>query len=79
MRFDSEGNLYLYEPGAGMSGQPRRVIEFGSDEVIYADGDKISDKCSKHKSVMDCETFDSMKVYCMSSNKNAAVITKRYF
>ena len=37
MRFDSCGNLYLYEPGAGMSGIPRKVIELGSDEVIYDD------------------------------------------
>ena len=43
MRFDSQGNLYLYEPGAGMSGEPKRVIEYGSDEIIYADGDVTSD------------------------------------
>ena len=35
MKFDSKGNLYLYEPGAGMSGEPHRVIQFGSDEIIY--------------------------------------------
>ena len=38
MRFDSEGNLYLYEPGSGMSGEAKRVIQYGSDEVIYGDG-----------------------------------------
>ena len=38
MRFDKFGNLYLYEPGAGMSGEPKRVIEFGSDEIVYANG-----------------------------------------
>ena len=35
MKFYSEGNLYLYEPGTGISGEPHRVIEFGSDEIIY--------------------------------------------
>ena len=35
MKFDSESNLYLYEPDAGISGEPRRVTEFGSDEIIY--------------------------------------------
>ena len=35
MKFDSEGNLYLYEPGAGISGESRHVISLGSDEIIY--------------------------------------------
>ena len=35
MKFYSEGNLYLHEPGTGISGEPHRVIEFGSDEIIY--------------------------------------------
>ena len=37
MRFDCDGNLYLYELGAGISGEARRVIQYGSDEIIYAD------------------------------------------
>ena len=38
MQFDSQGNLYLYEPGAGFSGRARRVIQMGSpDQVVYAD------------------------------------------
>ena len=36
-RFDCEGNIYLYEPGAGKSGEARRVIQYRSDEIIYAD------------------------------------------
>ena len=60
MRFDSQGNLYLYKPGAGMSGAPRRVIEFGSNEVVYTDeGD--SGKLVQKKSVMGCETCRDQK------------------
>ena len=44
MRSDSQGNLYLYDAGAGMSGIPRRVIQMVSDEVIYGDNVQLSDE-----------------------------------
>ena len=31
--------LYLYEPGAGCSGVPKRVVKYGSDEILYFDSD----------------------------------------
>ena len=53
MRFDSQGNLCLYEPGAGMSGEPRRVIEFGSEEVVYADGETIMCDLDDHETITE--------------------------
>ena len=75
MHFDSLGNLYLYEPGAGMSGILKRLIKYGSEEVIYADGDVQSKfytiKNHFHK-------FDSValtKIHRIVP-RNGAVITK---
>ena len=54
MKFDSQGNLYLYEPGSGISGVPRKVIEFGSDEIVYdlnENNTKEQDKKVKVESV----------------------------
>ena len=71
MRFDSCGNLYLYEPGAGMSGEAKRVIEFGSDEVIYADCEVKTKSETPVKSI--CQT----KVHrLVPHNGDAAVITQ---
>ena len=41
MKFDKHGNLYLSDPGAGISGIPKRVIQMGSDEVVYS-GDDVN-------------------------------------
>ena len=57
MRFDSEGNLYLYEPGSGISGEPCKVIQMGSDEVIYED--KIDNKNDEEITGFK---FDSVKL-----------------
>ena len=54
MKFDSQGNLYLYEPGSGISGVPHKVIEFGSDEIVYdlnENNTKEQDKKVKVESV----------------------------
>ena len=55
MKFDEKGNLYLYEPGAGMSGIPKRVIEFGSDEVVYAED------CGKEDIMYESAKFEKFK------------------
>ena len=67
MRFDCDGNLFLYEPG--VSGEPRRVIEMGSDEVVYYDEDK---KITESK-------FDSVKIppaYQLVPQKGRSVVTE---
>ena len=75
MRFDSCGNLYLYEPGAGMSGEPKRVIEYGSEEVIYATDDVETRLEAPVKSLCKFENVSSSKVHRMVPH-NGAVITK---
>ena len=70
MKFDEKGNLYLYEPGSGMSGIPRRVIAFGSDEVIYAENcleSSNSNNLDKFNSVPSCA------VHCLVPSKGASV------
>ena len=67
MKFDEKGNLYLYEPGAGMSGEPKRVIEFGSDEVIYA-------KSENNKDFSRAGLIDYSKVHRMIPSRGAVVM-----
>ena len=68
MKFDKDGNLFLYEPGGGMSGVPKRVIEFGSDEIIYEESGYSDDK--------KFEKFHSVsaaKVHRIIPNKESVV------
>ena len=58
MKFDSEGNLYLYEPGAGISGEPHRVIEFGSDEIIYDCKEIVKKEEENKPKVLKVELFN---------------------
>ena len=34
MQFDKEGNLYVYEPGAGCSGVPRKIEQGFTEEQL---------------------------------------------
>ena len=73
MKFDSDGNLFLFEPGAGMSGTPRRVIEFGSDEVIYADEENTSDFVTTSNGHSKFPTLASTKVHRLVPSKGHAI------
>ena len=51
MQFDSEGNLYIYEPGAGCSGRPRKIPQgFSSDDLEF---DVSSDSSLESKEVAE--------------------------
>ena len=69
MRFDSCGNLYLYERGAGMSGTPKRVIDYASDEIIYADGEIDKREMSNVK----FDNVHASKVHRMIPRKGGAI------
>ena len=75
MKFDHEGNLYLYEPGSGMSGVPKRVIEFGSDEVVYAGDYNNSQTDESDKSGMfdKFQTLSAAKVYHIVPSKKPVI------
>ena len=73
MRFDSQGNLYLYEPGAGMSGEPKRVIEYGSDEVIYADGNVTSKSDEKKSAYNKFQTLSASLVHHVLPKKRHVI------
>ena len=60
MKFDSEGNLYLYEPGAGVSGQPRRVLSFGSDEIIYYSDQNVKKEENEKLNVVDVASVNRL-------------------
>ena len=57
MKFGSKGNLYLYEPGAGISGEPHRVIELGSDEVIYENKENVQEIVESKPNVAKVESM----------------------
>ena len=51
-QFDSEGNMYIYEGGAGCTGIPRKVAP--GEELHLSNGVNITDT--------QVETFDSLNV-----------------
>ena len=51
MQFDSEGNLLIYEPGAGCSGVAHKIPQgFTQDDLQFTQSSKSS-KCNKFVSV----------------------------
>ena len=75
MKFDHEGNLYLYEPSAGMSGEPKRVIEFGSDEVVYAgDYNSQTDESDKSGTFDKFQTLSAAKVHHIVPSKKPVIM-----
>ena len=73
MKFDSEGNLYLYEPGAGMSGEVRRVIKFGSDNIVYADEDVTGSVGKNESSSGRFKTLSADRVHRVIPSKSNAI------
>ena len=61
--------MYLYECGAGMSGSPKRVIDYASDEIIYADGEIDKNELSSVK----FENVHASKVHRMIPHKGGAI------
>ena len=74
MKFDSKGNLFLYEPGAGMSGNPRRVIQLGSDEVIYDDSGISGDLAHNVTTGNKLKTLPSAQIHCLVPSRQAVIM-----
>ena len=73
MKFDSEGNLFLYEPGAGMSGIPRRVIQLGSDEVIYDDSENCGDLSHNITAEKKVKILPSAQIHRLVPGKGSVI------
>ena len=46
MQFESEGNLYVYEPGAGCSGIPRKIEQGFTQDELNLTSTPSDDVCS---------------------------------
>ena len=73
MKFHSEGNLFLYGPGAGMSGNPRRVIQLGSDEVIYDDNEISGDLAHNVTTDNKLKTLPSVQIHRLVPSRQAVI------
>ena len=73
MKFDKNGNLFLYEPGAGMSGQRKRVIEYGSDDVLYADGTSNKDLEDKKPWNNKFQRMSHDLIHCIIPTKQSVI------
>ena len=52
MQFDSDGNLFIYEPGAGCSGIAQKIPQgFTQDDLSFTGSSKSTDSWSKFASV----------------------------
>ena len=52
MQFDSDGNLFIYKPGAGCSGIAQKIPQgFTQDDLSFTGSSKSTDSWSKFASV----------------------------